>query len=108
MSRTFPEIFGPRKSKSVSLRISISGVELVVVTIDSPLVERDAPFRGEIRLDARPFRHALAQRDKARHFLLKTLHTLRESVAQAFDDLEQRQVDITQPAADHVFAAVVP
>src|SRR6476619_2376781 len=42
-----------------------------------------------------------------RHLLLEPLHVLGEGVAQALDDLEQREVDVAQPAADKVLAAVL-
>src|SRR6516162_11755582 len=82
--------------------ISSSSVELLEVPIDPPLAERDAPLRGEIGGNARPRGDPLVQRDEARHLLLEPLHPLRKGVAQPFHDLEQREVDVAEPAAEHV------
>src|SRR3974377_297837 len=79
-----------------------SSVELLEVPIDPPLAERDAPLRGEIGGSARARRAPPVQRDEARHLLLEPLHPLREGVAHPFHDLEQREIDVTEPAAEHV------
>ncbi len=52
-------------------------------------------------------RDPIVQRDQAGNFLLEALHALGEGVAQSLDDLEEREVDIAQPAADQIFAAVL-
>ena len=80
-------------------------IELLVVAPDAPLAERDAPLRREIRRDARALRDAVAQRDHARDLLLEPLHALREAVAQALDDLEQAEIDISELAAEQEMAA---
>jgi hypothetical protein len=67
----------------------------------------DAPLRGEVGLDARALGDAVVQRDKAGYFLLEALHALGKGVAQPLDDLKQRQIDVTEPAADQIFAAVL-
>ena len=54
--------------------VLFSSVELLEVPIDPPLVERDAPLRGEIGGNARPRGDPLVQRDEARHLLLEPLH----------------------------------
>src|SRR5215204_1623103 len=77
-------------------------IELAIMPENSPFIERDAAFRGEIGGDPRAFRHTIAQRNHARHFLFEPLHPLRKGVAQAFDDLEQREVDIAEPATKEI------
>src|SRR5215207_9810899 len=69
---------------------------------DTPLVERDAAFRGEIGCDARALCHAVMKSNHPRHFLFETVHPFREGVAQPLDDLKQRKVDITKPAAKEI------
>jgi hypothetical protein len=44
---------------------------------------------------------------KSRNFLLEALHPLRKSVAQALDDLKEREIDISQPAPDQILAAIL-
>ena len=63
--------------------------------------------RRQIGLDARARGHLVTQRDDARHFALDLLHRLREGVAQALDQLEQRQVHITELTAEHVRPAAL-
>src|SRR4051794_14140139 len=70
-----------------------------------PFVEWYAPLRGEIGRDMRALRHAVMQRNHPRHFLFESLHPLRKGVAQAFDDLEQRQVNVAKPAAEQIRTA---
>src|SRR5262249_18777945 len=82
-----------------------SPIQLLEIAVDAPLAERDAPFRGEIGGDARPFPHPAVQRDEARDLSLEPFHALGERIAQALDDLEQREVDIGQLAAEEIIAA---
>src|SRR5215211_3998951 len=90
-----------------SLSSTRSAIQLLEVAVDAPLAERDPPFRGEIRGNARTLPHALVQRDHPRHAALEPLHALGKGVAQALDDLEQRQVDIAEAAAEQVVAAAL-
>src|SRR5262245_29277949 len=87
-------------------RRATSGVKFRVVTENTLLVERNAPFRGEIGRDARTLADPLGQHDKSGDLSLEPLHAVGESVAQARHDLEQREVDIAQPPAEHIVAAV--
>src|ERR1700688_797037 len=82
-------------------------VQLLEVAVDAPLAEIDAPLGSKVRFDPRALCHAIVQRDQAGNFLLETLHALGKGVAQSLDDLEEREVDIAQPAADQIFAAVL-
>src|SRR5262249_8213674 len=101
-------IDGWRRRRSASRLTSPSvalAVELLEIAVDAPLAERDAALGGEIGRNARALRDALVQDDDARHFALEPLHPLREGVAQALHDLEQREIDIAQPAPEHIGAA---
>src|SRR6516225_1677028 len=80
-------------------------VELLVAAEDALLVEGNAPLAREIGLDVRPRRDAAMQGNEAGNLLLVRHHALRESVAQAVDDLEQREIDISQPPPRDVDAA---
>src|SRR6185437_785296 len=82
-------------------------VEFLEIAINAPLAERDAPLRREICGDARPLGDAIVQRHEQRNPFLETLHALGKCVAQTFDDLKQRQVNVSEPSPDHILAAVV-
>src|SRR5215475_11536189 len=82
-------------------------VQLLEIAVSAPLAKRDAPLRGEIGGNPRPLGHAVVQRDDARHLALEPLHPSGEGVAQALDDLEQREVHIGELAADEIGAAAV-
>src|SRR5215470_19337289 len=82
-------------------------VELLEISVDALLAERDAALRGEISGDPRPPGDAAVQRDQARHLALEPPHALRKGVAQALDDLEQRKVDVAEPAAEDIGAAAL-
>src|SRR5215204_5396635 len=77
-------------------------IELAIMPENSPFVEWYPAFRGEIGRDPRPLRHTVAQRNHARHFLFEPLHPFRKGVAEAFNHLEQRKVDIAEPAAKEI------
>src|SRR5262249_27497010 len=82
-------------------------IELLEIAVNTPLAERDAPLGGEIGGNPRPLGDAVVQRDDARHLALEPLHPAGEGVAQALDDLEQREVRIGELAADEIWAAAV-
>src|ERR1700731_184210 len=63
------------------------------------LVEGDAPLAGEIGLDAGPCGDAVVQTDQAGNPALERLHAPWKRVAQPRHDLEQREIDMGQPAA---------
>src|SRR6476620_6619220 len=86
---------------------NVLGVEILEVAIDAPLAERDAAIRGQVSGDARAPGDAVVQRDDPRHLALEPFHPLGEGVAQALDDLEQREVDIAELAAEHIGAAAL-
>ena len=67
---------------------------------DAGLVERLAARRREIGGDVRPRGDARVQVDEARQRRFEPRHRVRERVAQAGDELEQRQVDVTERIAD--------
>src|SRR5262245_10381689 len=104
MSHRKTDLGIPCRSKSAKVVLAI---ELLEVAVNAPLAERDASLRGEIRGNPRPLGHALVQRDDARHLALEPLHPSGEGVAQALDDLEQREVRIGELAADEIGAAAV-
>src|SRR3954471_17195892 len=87
--------------------IGTLGVEILEVAIDAPLAERDAAVRDQIGGDPRALGDAVVQRDNPRHLALEPFHPLGESVAQALDDLEQREVDIAELAAEHIGATAL-
>ena len=72
---------------------------LPVMPKDPLLVEWEPPLRGEIGRDERTLGDAVVHGDDSREFLFQALHRHWECVAKAFDDLEQRQVGIAEPAA---------
>src|SRR5262249_49004842 len=80
-------------------------VQLLEIAVDAPLAERDAARRGEIGGNARALAHPLVQRGNARHLLLETFHPLWEGVAQTFNDLKQRKINIRELAAEKIRAA---
>src|SRR5262245_54860822 len=96
--------FRPRANAeyAMSPAAARSGVQLLVIAEDSHLVEGNAARRGEIGGDARARHHAIVQRDGERAALFQSLHHLGKCVAQAFDDLEHRQVRIRHAASGEV------
>src|SRR5262249_47818431 len=99
---TAPSAGAPRQAAAQEVARGSLAVQLLEVAIDAPLAERDPPLGGEIGGDARALRDALVQRDQPRHLLLEALHALGEGIAQTLDDLEQREVHVGQPAAEHI------
>src|SRR4051794_22709915 len=66
------------------------------------IVERNAARRCQIFLDAGTLRQLVAHRDDARHVALDAFHRLRKRVAQAFNELKQRQVDVSDLAPEYI------
>ena len=81
-------------------------IQRLVAPEDAVFVEGNAAVAGEIGLDVRPRGDAVVQIDQARDLALERLHAFWKGVAQPFDDLEQRQIDIGQPAAGEIGAAI--
>jgi hypothetical protein len=67
----------------------------------------NAPLGRKIGFDPRPLRDPVVQGNQSRNFLLEALHPLGKSVTQALDDLEDREIDVSQPAPDQILAAVL-
>src|SRR3954453_9838113 len=65
-------------------------------------VERNAARRCQIFSDTGTLRHLVAHRDDARHVAFDAFHRLRECVAQAFDELKQRQVDVGDLTPEYI------
>src|SRR5262245_30163299 len=86
---------------------SASRIQLPVAPEDAVLVERNPPLAFEIGLDLRPRRDAVAQRNEAGDIRLERLHPVREGVAQALNDLEQREIDIGDAPPGDIAAAIV-
>src|SRR5258708_36375443 len=100
----------PRRRGEVKTRFRALGllqIQLLVITKNAVLVERDTPVAGEIGLDVGPRGDAVVQIDQAGNFALEWFHALWKCVTQSFDDLEQRQVSVSEPAAGQIRAAVV-
>src|SRR3954454_12769633 len=66
------------------------------------LVEGDAPLRLEIRVYTWLGGDAIVQRDHPREVSLEPRHCSGKGVAQAGNNLEQRQVAITHPVPDEM------
>src|SRR5690348_18344722 len=81
-------------------------VEFRVVPENALVVEGNAPIRREISRNAWTLLHALCERDQPGNLPLEPFHAIGERVAQAGDQLEQRQVDVAQPPAEHMVSAV--
>src|SRR6267142_65485 len=84
-----------------------SKVQLLVAAEDAFLVEGDAAVAREIGLDVGPRGDAVMQIDHARYLALERLHALWKCVAQALDDLEQREIGVSRPAAGEIGPAIV-
>src|SRR6185437_6798175 len=84
-----------------------SRIQFLVAAEDAVLVEGNPPLAFEIGLDLRPRRDAITQREEAGDFLLERIHALGERIAQALDDLEQREVDIGDAPPGDIEAAIV-
>src|SRR5262249_9243712 len=87
---------------------SILSIELWVVTEDAHLVECDPSRRGEIGLHARPLCDSVPYSDKSGYFRLHVLHRAGESVAQPFDHLENREIDISNFAPGQIRSSTLP
>src|SRR5215475_8830726 len=79
-------------------------IQFPVVAEDALFIEGDAAVACEISLDVRPRGHAVMQSDQTRNIALERLHPLRKGVAQARNDLEQRQIDTAYPYTAHIRA----
>src|SRR5262249_18497007 len=75
-------------------------VKLRIVPEYSHLIESDPTWRREIGLDARPDGNLVTHVNKTRSFSLDIFHRLRKSITQAFDQLEDRKVNIGRLAAE--------
>src|SRR5215469_582342 len=84
-----------------------SSIELFEIAIDAPLTERNAPRRCQISGYPRPSRDPVMQRDETGNLPFEALHAPGEGVAQPFDALKQRQVDIAEAPTKDESAAVL-
>jgi hypothetical protein len=76
------------------------------VAKDPLLIEGQAPLGGEIRGEAGARGDSVVQRDHSSMFAFLLCHRAWKCVAQAFDHLEQRQIDVGNRIADENAAAV--
>src|SRR5215831_10859226 len=67
----------------------------------------NAPRRCQVGGYSWTFGDPVVQRDQTGNFPFEAFHVLGKRVAQACDNLKQRQVDIAQAAADQESAAIV-
>jgi hypothetical protein len=81
-------------------------IKLGIVTEYPLLVECDAAIAFEIGANARTLRDRMMQSRQARNLSESSPHPSRKRIDQAFDDLEQRQVSISQGAADELARAL--
>src|SRR6201996_3269466 len=84
-----------------------STIQFLVMPENPIRIERNPALAREIRLDVRSRGDAVAQIDQAWDLALERLHSFRERIAQAFDELEHREVDIGQPPPGDIGAAVL-
>ncbi len=83
-------------------------VKRLVVAEDAVFVEGYSPFAAQIGFDVWSQRNAIVHIHKRGDFPFECLHPFGKSVAQSFDDLKQRQIDIGRSApGDESAAAVV-
>ena len=80
-------------------------IQFPVVPENAVLVEGNAALAVEIGLDIRPDGNAVVKFGQSRNFSFERLHAPWKRVAQPFHELEQRQIDIGQPAAGDVRTA---
>src|SRR6267143_4916324 len=81
-------------------------IQRLILPEDAVLVEGDAAVAGEIGLDIGSRGDAVVQIDQAGNPALEGFHALGKCIAQAFDDLEQREINISDPAAGEIGAAI--
>src|SRR6478735_11208992 len=86
--------------------ISTSPIQRLVPPKNPLLVERDPPVAGQIGLDVRARRNAVAQFDETGNLALERLHAFRKGIPKSLDDLEQRQVDVSEATAGHISPAI--
>ena len=67
---------------------------------DPFLIERQAPFGGKIRGKPRAYHDLVVQRDHASVFAFLPGHRAGKCVAQRFDPLEERQINVGNGVAD--------
>ena len=73
---------------------------------DPFLIEGQAPYGGEIRGEPGAPSDSVVQRDHSALFAFLLGHRVGKGVAQPFDHLEQRQIDVGNLIADENAAAV--
>src|SRR5712671_2083766 len=81
-------------------------IQLLVAPKNALLVEGNAAVAREIGLDVGPRGDAVVQIDHAGYLALERLHALGECVAQPLDDLKQREIGVSRPAAGEIGAAI--
>ena len=83
----------PSKKFSLFLQLGI--------TSKNPfLVKRNPPRRIEVAGNARASRHPIPEREGTAIFFFEFFHRFRKSIAQSFDHLEQRKVDVGKWSAE--------
>src|SRR6266436_3773643 len=82
-------------------------IQRLILPEDAVLVEGDAAVAGQIGLDIGSRGNAVVQIDQAGNPALEGFHAFGKCIAQAFDDLEQRKIRVSEPATREVGAAVV-
>src|ERR1700760_3510408 len=89
-----------------SSSVTVLRIQRLVVPEYPVFAEGDAAIAGEIGLDVWPRGDAIVQIDQPWYLALKGLHPPRKGITQPFDELKHRQIDVGQPAAGDVTAAV--
>src|SRR5229473_3581774 len=81
-------------------------IQRLILPEDAVLVEGDAAVAGEIGLDIGSRGDAVVQIDQAGNPALEGFHALGKCVTHAFHYLEQREINISDPAAGEIGAAI--
>ncbi len=84
-----------------------SPIQFRIMPENAALVERQPPCRCDIGLDARAFGDAIMHADHGGDFALDAGHRLREGIAQALDQLEQREIDVRKLASEQIRPAAL-
>src|ERR1041385_2771212 len=80
-------------------------LQLEIISKNSFLVKRDPPRRIEVAGNPRASRHSIPEREDTGIFFFEFFHRFRKSIAQPFDHLEQRKVDVGKLTSEKKLAS---
>ena len=90
-------LFSARRARRAT---PLGRVKLGIVAKDALLVEGNAARGPEIRGNAWPRRHAIAQRQEPGNLSCKASHRVGKGIRQALYDLKGRQIDVRKAAPE--------